>query len=74
MHNRLPVRVGDGCETGQAVYTPRPHATAYSVCVGAAWQVEEMRRENEAIEAAQRAEAEKEGATAEEEAQAELLV
>ena len=66
--------MGDGCETGQDIDTPRPHATAYSVCVGAAWQVEEMRRENEAIEAAQRAEAEKEGATAEEEAQAELLV
>jgi len=33
-----------------------------------------MRRENEAIEEAQRAEAEKEGATAEEEAEVELLV
>ena len=33
-----------------------------------------MRRENEAIEAAQRAEAENEGAAAEEQGQAELLI
>ena len=59
---------------GGYIYTPRPHATA--VCAGAVWQVEDMRRENEAIEAAQRAKTAGEGAGAgaEDESQVELLV
>ena len=60
---------GVGVKRG-GIYTPPVS------CTGAAWQVEEMRRENETIQAAQRAETtgQKEGAKAEDEAQAELLV